>query len=127
MMGREIRFRAWDKNERVMVDWLCMVQTAFNRTGDQSYGIMYMILSGNHHNFEVMQYTGLKDKNGKEIYEGDLWERDQFIGFVEFSFSGWNFKKAEYSGCYSYPSFYSNAEFGEVIGNIHENPDLVKD
>jgi uncharacterized phage protein (TIGR01671 family) len=70
------------------------------------------------------QCTGLKDRNGKEIYEGDRWKRDSFIGIVEFKFGGWQFTKAKDSGCYQYPAFHSNADSGEVIGNIYENPEL---
>jgi len=66
------------------------------------------------------EHTGLKDKNGKEIYEGDIWQRDSFVGEIVFEHSGWLIKKRPESGCYSYPSFYSNAKYGEVIGNIYE-------
>ena len=76
----------------------------------------------------LMQYTGLKDKNGVEIYEGDRWQHvaGGFIGIVEFVNSQWQFTNAYDSPCISYPYFHSNAEKGEVIGNIHENPELLK-
>ena len=67
-------------------------------------------------NGTLEQYTGMNDKNGKEIYEGDVWKRDIYVGIVVFEYCGWNFKKAKTSGCYQYPSFYSNAVTGEVIG-----------
>ena len=107
---REIKFRAWDDADGVHRD-----------EGWMSYGITNIACDADH----IMQYTGKKDKNGKEIYEGDVWERGQYIGIVTFEFSGWKLKKAESSRCYSSPSFYSNANSGEVIGNIYENPELL--
>ncbi len=73
----------------------------------------------------VGEFTGLKDKNGVEIYEGDKWQRDIYIGIVEFRFGGWCFTEHDDSGCTSYPSFYTNCGDGVVIGNIHETPELL--
>lgn len=70
---REIKFRAWDINGKCMLDWLTMRQTAFNRSeGRNEYGLMYRVMTSP--DFIKMQFTGLKDRNGKDIFEGDVLE-----------------------------------------------------
>ncbi|GHU96218.1 phage protein [Clostridia bacterium] len=73
----------------------------------------------------VGQYTGLEDKNGVNIFEGDIARDSTSVFKVEFRFDGWHFVRV--SGFYQYPSFYSNANRVEVIGNIHDNPKLLEE
>lgn len=72
----------------------------------------------------VGQYTGLKDKNGVEIYEGDILKAApngaEFIGAVYYEDSKW-FGACDYL---DYAVAYSGAE---IIGNIHDNPELLEE
>ena len=68
---------------------------------------------------EIMQFTGLLDKNGKEIYEGDVTRcgQEEKIGVVE-----WHKEFAMFTNC-----AVADPNKCEVIGNIYENPELIKD
>lgn len=104
---REIKFRAWDGEK---------FQTSnCHFCGSKNYNSDY----------KVMQYTGLKDKNDKEIYEGDLLKiTDTFHTYpmpVIWSEDCWTM---EVEGTYGTLSEWNEA--GEIIGNIYENPELIK-
>jgi len=124
---REIKFRAWDKREKRMVIVLAI---AFNTNFlhyalDNSWGVKYgKSYWSDIHNFELMQFTGSRDKNGKEIWEGDI---------VKNSFG--SLYIIRWVGCMmgfkGEPLYVKNevsdveASDLEVIGNIYENPELL--
>ncbi len=137
-MSREIKFRAWDINNRVMLhssegespkdaseDFLLVIQN----------GVLYWDIpdmgcygggewTRKQGKFEIMQYTGLKDKNGNEIYEGDVigglreshWHNGKHVVLEKVE---WNHFKSGF--CITN----DDMKDCEVIGNIHDNPELL--
>ena len=139
MSQRILKFRAWDKEKKIIMDCCSCAGIEFGgrvislAPFQEGKNITERVI--------LMQYTGLKDKNGKEIYEGDIVDLDmgqicqiqpapsryrEIIFDVSCSCFRWvdtNTKK-ELSG---YSICVNNAkEFCEVIGNIYENPELLE-
>lgn len=117
---REIKFRAWDAKTKTM------------RQGVEFEALIPYI---EHPDFTLMQYTGLKDKTGKEIYEDDLIRDGKLIRAVQY-FPEWGaFQLVEGGGnCVNLIKGedqeggledYLVAEKIRVIGNIYENPNLL--
>lgn len=108
---REIKFRAWDNKQKLMLTW----DWFDNETIDQVFKMDRFIL---------MQYTGLKDENGVDIYEGDIFycNYDKKNFEIVFNEKGYFEKKGSY-GVYVADNLVS--QFGKVIGNIYENPELL--
>ena len=74
----------------------------------------------------VGQYTGMKDKNGNRIFEGDICKVGNLIYKVVFEYSCWWFKILS-NKVYCCPAFNSHCgEHCEIIGNIHDNPELLE-
>ena len=132
---REIKFRAWDKTIKKMFK-NADIDVRMDLDGnlyqaDSEYSITDSDLLWNdlsRENVELMQYTGLKDKNGKEIYEGDI----VTCGTLEGNPVGaitWLENSAEYlvinKGLQVEYVTKLHAEYMQVIGNIYENKELL--
>lgn len=125
-MKREIKYRAWD----VFNDCYTYSNKAAN-LAQFFTRCQALIEGGNKLIFE--QFTGLKDKNGKEIYEGDVTQDTYHINNEEYK-SGiqivyWDSNNCSFSIKPSRPYGYSPLYYSdkrEVVGNIHENPELLK-
>jgi len=134
-MNREIKFRAWDESQKYMAYQgapdLETIQSFIHHFGDK----------------KLMQFTGLKDCHGKDIYEGDVIEGESYLygyqlndnkqfnykGIVEFQTQcdvglcwivndgsgAWNLNQTVHRNMIDYCT-------GQVIGNIFENPELLE-
>lgn len=121
-----IKFRVWDKEGKIMIDWIDLDMSkdggeddfiVFDPTGPVKSAITNPIL---------MQSTGLKDKNGVEIYEGDIvknvYDEIYLVKWLDAGF----YLEERYNGGFDY----SELHFGdnkEIISNIYENPELLED
>lgn len=122
MEKREIKFRVWDtKRKKMYYDVICefypnggLKVIQFNLEKKIQREIVKK---------EVMQYTGLKDKNGKDIYKGDIitWGGSNHI--IKFENGCFTHNSKDYGQNPMYKN--GNWAFGEVIGNIYENPELL--
>lgn len=122
-MSREIKFRAWGAERKEMLDDIDLLDwkaETLNNPGD---------------GWTVMQYTGLKDKNGAEIYEGDIVEdsnfgqREKWWGVVVWNLVGFqvSFHKPTNKTWTDLAIIYdSPLTKWKIIGNIWENPELLK-
>ena len=140
-MSREIKFRCWDKQAKSMHH----IETLdFSPVHG---GLLHIRVDGNEElltdGFILMQYTGLKDSKGVEIYEGDICkyydevpvDKEAWDALSSDNYYSGGWKDREYIGKVEYDNEVVGFTVGgtkwfdskiEVIGNIYENPELLK-
>lgn len=129
---REIKFRAWLKygKEIVDVEEIDFMNEVINYIDNDYENNEQEIIGAYFENIELMQYTELKDKNNKEIYEGDIVKlrANHGIGVIKY-YDEWGAFVVEYIKPRPLAVLGMNyyKEDIEVIGNIYENPELIKE
>ena len=146
---RELKFRVWYENVRrgekkgEEIVWSVKSYYDYSPIIDNG-GLLEVdggwdIYGNSDENYVIEQYTGLKDKNGKEIYEGDI-VRTKFVGVEpEKWVIGWDISLCRFGYFHSYDRIleghWSDHDLKvidyrkqplEIIGNIHENPELLE-
>lgn len=131
---RQIKFRAWDRTTQEMIDadsWYF---------SDQFEPFVDSVTNAQQRH-DIMQYTGLHDKHGKEVYEGDIvrianYETEWKLSEPDFDWRVFEIQWNRYTWAYNNSVIYSPlSDYDtrtsepydiEVIGNIYENPELLE-
>lgn len=138
------RFRAWDVLAEKMIDEILMIsfvrKEIIGKFSDGSTSVPLKFEDErNGEDVILMQSTGLKDKNGKEIFDGDIVRTTRFLGRAD-EIGGFYEYEKDYVGVVKVLEgswvidtgivavrLWSEIDESEVLGNIYENPELLED
>lgn len=126
MKNRKIKFQAWNVEEKIMhtvafPSWNGSIAVWKNNIPQSE--IQYLSMNGPEKQGILRQFTGQRDKNGKEVFEGDyiegVWNKTRVKGMVEF--------KEGMFGIVDKDAYSLNRLVFKVIGNVFENKNLLKE
>ncbi|WP_248000275.1 YopX family protein [Lactiplantibacillus plantarum] len=122
-----IKFRAWNGYRKMMADYVSAIQNGDTQGTPSSVNV---IVNGKNETWdikndhvELLQFTGLKDVNGKDIYEGDILENRKYRSIVKFASGKFLADLIETIQTFD---LIGETHGSKVIGNVHENPELLK-
>jgi len=129
---RDIKFRAWDEGNKIMHydfefirsggennDWI-VFKSDKQKLDDKIAATSPLDNPYFQQQLKIMQYTGLKDKNSKEIYEGDFCSHENKVRLVSVQAGCWFLGRVDVLG-------YIKTALLEIIGNIYENSELLEE
>jgi len=120
---RPIKFRVWlDEFNKMFYDVGLMGGELYVNIDGKGYDVV-----GDCGDFKLMQYTGLKDQNGRENYEGDIAKSGKRLFVAKWNNDIASFVWEPLDGESSYPCFnVGTVKNVEIVGNIYENPELLE-
>lgn len=134
-MNRELKFRAWDESRKEMITEFGLLKENMPQLlQNEEDGYIFCGHSQDNGDWLepiLMQYTGLKDKNGKEIYEGDVIRQSSDLCIIEYCVGGFDCQmlvELKNGGTLRgsvYNFSFLSEKYCEIIGNIYENPELL--
>lgn len=134
------KFRAWNGYRKIMADYVSAIQNGDTQGTPSSVNV---IVNGKNETWdikndhvELLQFTGLKDANGKDVYEGDIlawhsniYRKHDWVGLVLYRGAGFAVQddpKEFSTSTWLEVACSKDANIVEIVGNIHENPELLE-